>query len=134
METILIDAQAWGDTPAWTWKAVYEDGTEVSEFDDDGRDHGFGEVDDRRVARVHLLPLRPHLAEHVLTIDPARGQRPIFFRRHRLTVRTVTGAVEGRSTVTVLGWRQTIRGAVVRSFVFYFDDGSSLLADNDSLV
>lgn len=130
---MLVDATTW-EAPAFTWKAVYGDGTEFNEFDDDGRDHGFGEVDQSRVVRVHLIPLRPHLAEHVVAIDPTRGQRPIFFRRHRLTVRTADGAVEARSTVTVLGWRQSIGDQLVHSYTFLFDDGSSLIADNDTLV
>ena len=132
-DVMLVDALTW-EAPSYTWKAVYDDGAEFDEFDDDGRDHGFGEVDQSRVVRVHLIPIRPHLAEHVIAIDPTRGQRPIFFRRHKVTVRMGDGAIEDRQTVTVIGWQRTVADEAVYSYTFLFDDGSSLIADNDTLV
>lgn len=118
----------------WTWLVTYTDDTVLAEVDEAGREHGFGEVDLSRVRAVALLPLREGLPCHVVAVDPSRGQRPIFFRRHQIEVALEDGVETGRRVVTVLGWQRTVRGVNVKSLAFYFDDGSSLVTDDDLAV
>lgn len=128
-------ALASGD--AWFWRMHYRDGSTLEEFDGDGQDHGFAEVAISEVIAVELLPLREGLPSHVMLIDLAAGQRPIFFRRrlHPL-IMTGDGAARelARVSATVIGWQQTVRRKNVAHFTAFFEDGSSFACtDRDTL-
>jgi len=89
---------------AWTWIARYDDGACVAELDPHG-DHGFADVDLERVRAFELQPSNPDssLPSFCVLIDPARGQRPIFFRR-RATAWLLAGG-ESETVLTCVGRR-----------------------------
>lgn len=119
---------------AWTWRAIYPDGSFLDEYDEQGGHHGFAEVDLEHISIFVLLPTREGLPTHHVLIDAASGQRPIFFRRRTLSVNPLTEAVEGSQTIHVLGWQRTIQGQNIASYSFIYEDGSVLLSDDYQAV
>ncbi|MGZ6347938.1 MAG: hypothetical protein ACXWQ8_00290 [Ktedonobacterales bacterium] len=116
----------------YTWVAVYEDGSECREVEDDGTEHNFSHVDVGRVRFFVLLPLRDGLRAHVLRIDSA-DQRPIFLRRTSMEL-SPEGETLGQKRIHCLGWQKTISGVNVKAFTWIFEDGSLLVTDNDDVA
>lgn len=112
----------------WTWRAHYRDGSTLDEFDADGRDHGFADVDQSRLAAFELLPAADGLQRAVLLVTG--DLRPIFFRRRTVTV-SQSGESEEPVSIHVLGWQRTVAGQNVKSFTAYYPDGSVLVTDDD---
>lgn len=124
------------DTDVWHWRFYYADGTQFNEFDEDGTDHGFAEVDLAQVVALELVPQRPNLPNHIVLITP-QEQRPIFFRRRAKPLLLSADAVQvtGHLTVTVIGWQETVQGQNVTHYSAFFDDGSSFATtDHDTLI
>lgn len=123
---------------AYSWRAVYRDGTVLDEMDEHGTDvHGFRDVDQERLAAFALLPLSPGLPPVTVLIDAPGGQRPIFFRRRTALLNPTTGAVTrapAANDLHVIGWQRTIGeppdATNVRSVVFVLPDGRLVLSDN----
>lgn len=110
---------------AYHWRAIYRDGDYLDEYDaacPQGR--GFAQVEQARLAAVHLLPQQPGLVAHALSSQ--HGAEIVFFRRRLLRWRPDTG-VEARHTLHVLGLRQGPHA----SYVLIYPDGSLLLTDDD---
>jgi len=118
----------------WSWVATYTDATQVAEYDADGREHAFREVDLPRVASVALVPTVEGLPLHVVHLQPDLGQRPIFFRRRQRLLDLATGEEGATATIHVLGWQQTVGSANVKSLTYFFEDGSSLQSSDDQAV
>jgi len=115
----------------YTWVAFYQDGTSLREFDETGQDHGFGEVDLDRLGAFALLPTVPGLSAAQVLIDPASGQRPIFFRRRIGRAEPHPDrARPNHLTLHFLGWQKTVGGQNVRAATAYWPDGSMLLVDD----
>lgn len=122
------------DSDGWTWRVHYSDGTTFDEYEPDGTEHSFAEVDNPRVAVVELLPQHDWLAEHVVKIDAAAGTRPIFFRRRSRIVNLESGEDTAGPVIHCLGWQKTVNGRNVASYLFLFADGSSLTTDDYQAV
>ncbi len=87
---------------AWEWIAEYADGSRVRE-----REAGtFTAVDLERCVAVELLPRWRFWRKRVrVSVDLARGQRAVCFRRRRTTVILNPLAVPAPGgTLTVVGW------------------------------
>ena len=84
---------------AWTWLARYEDGSTVTEMDD----HGFADVDPKRVRAFEIYPLdnSSTLPSFSLLVDPDKGER-VFFTRTRALGWLQAGG-EPETLHTVLG-------------------------------
>jgi len=88
------------------WHVLYHDGTECNEEDTSGdvvRLRGWAEIDHAQVA---LLQIRQDdmVVASVLIPD---GAIPVLFRRRTIEIRTdgETAQEQGRTTVSVIGWR-----------------------------
>jgi hypothetical protein len=112
----------------WTWSAVYQDGSMLSEYDDDGNEHGFREVDLDGLKAFCLMPSEPDLKAHVIQIKD-KDTTPVFFRRRAIAVNS-DGTEGKRSTTHCIGWR---RGDLA-SYLFVFEDSSTLLTDDLNAV
>jgi len=121
-------------TDDWAWRAIYVDETHLDEVDAAGTEHGFAEVDQGRLVAFALLPRRAGLPTPVVRLDPASGQRPIFFRTRLVDVNPQTGAESNQRTITVLGWQRTVEGRNVQSLTALYDDGSAVLVDDRRLI
>lgn len=118
---IEIETQA---KEAYTWCATLHDGTQVPEYDEsrpDGR--GFGEVDKSQIKHLHLL-LPSGVHAHVATIPD--GAEPVFLRRGKIEISLSTEKEVGRVRIHCIGWKKEDGG----SYLFVFEDGSSLLSSD----
>lgn len=138
-------------TDTWTWTAFYRDGTVLEEYGSDG-DHGFGEIDLRRLWQFQASHVDGSGRAYGVTIDPDKGQRPIFFRRR---ASDSTQGQPGYTIMTCVGRQETVwassrcrrcgavqtapcvpecpvrgtRGRNVSVYVFFDDNGRVLIAD-----
>lgn len=112
----------------WTWSAVYKDGSVLYEYDEDGTEHGFKEVGLDRVDSFCLLPSVSELKAYVVSVKD-KDTVPVFFRRRSINV-NADGTENRRSTTHCIGWR---RGDIA-SYLFVFEDGSTLLTDDLNAV
>jgi hypothetical protein len=117
----------------WNWRAHYNDGTKLDEWENN-TEHGWKDVDLDRLVAFELIPDYDclHLPRPTLSITPT--MRPIFFRRNRVEIDPNGGNEVGRIVVPCLGWQKTIEGVNVKSFTFYFEDGSVVVTDDDKDV
>ncbi len=88
-------------TDDWLWIARYEDG-EQQEFDADGVEHGWAEVDAARVVAIELVPTRDGLVP--LTVATPDGASPYVFRRRTTAVSLDEAEAGPTKTVMVVGW------------------------------
>lgn len=72
----------------WQWRARYRDDgqspTELWEYDEDGTQHVFAEVDQDRLEWFDLIPQYEGLKAHTLKVPEGPEWRAIFYR-HRFT-------------------------------------------------
>lgn len=121
---------------AWVWVAHYRDGTTFAQIDENGNGHSFAEVTIKEVAAIELVPLRVHLPRHIMLIDVARKQRPIFFRRQLHFVPlddTQTLDLDAQQHIlsaTVLGWMRGAGKRKIAHYTAFFEDGSSFGTDD----
>lgn len=96
-----------------SWKAIYSDGTSLSQFDDDGQSVSSEHIDRSKLVSLVLLDgIRPVLVQN---FDP--GQRLIY--RHRKEQST-----NGRTaSVYLVGWQETIGDRNIQHISVVFDDG-----------
>lgn len=128
----------------WRWRVHYRDGDTLEEYDEDGTDHGFAEVQLAEVVALEVYPAAgadSPLAQQIVLIDAESGQRPIFFRRRQqlLMLDNATGEIDERAprrtmTATVIGWQRTVRRKNVAHFCALFDDGSSFATDSREML
>lgn len=124
---------------AYIWEAVYEDGSTLAEVGRDGASgevikHGFAEVDLLRCRAFVLHSIVPTCRDISVKIDPASGQRPIFFRRYQTEFDFETGETRRLEPIHCLGWQRTVHGTNVSHYTFIFPDGSLLLSDDHQAV
>lgn len=110
-------------TDVYTWRVLYQDGTQIPEFDEsrpDGR--GFAEVDSSQVVALELLQDQ-EIAHRASILAHAT---PVFVRRRRIVVNPEDESIVNCSTVHCIGWN---RGEDT-SYLFIFEDGSTLLSSD----
>ena len=103
----------------YTWRAVYDEQSYISE----NQDNNFASVDLARVKMLLLISLQDH-ASHRVDIPP--GAMPVFFRRRSIEVNPLQGETQSRPTVHCIGWKRDGQA----TYLFVFDDGSTLLTEN----
>jgi len=101
------------------WKAVYNDGTVLSQFNEDGSENKYLDIDRSKIAFFELfagtkLIFRLHLEE---------GRRLICRRRVELNI--MTGKTE---SIFLVGWQQTVNGSNIQDIAYIFPDGHVELA------
>lgn len=112
-----------GSNPlVYHWLARYTDGGQLPQFEGD-QEHLFSEVDQRRLASMTLVPCKEGLHPHTVALGD--GRRLILVRRNLIHV---TGGVEsGRETIYLLGWQQTVNGSNIKSILYVYEDGRTVL-------
>jgi len=63
------------------WVATYKDGTQIKQFDIQGNEHQFKEVNPAELLRLSWV------GEKTYTIALKNGEEPIIFRRHTVNIR-----------------------------------------------
>jgi hypothetical protein len=105
---------------AYTWCAIYKDGTTISETSE----NCFGDVDQPCVKTLLLLPVKRGIEPQ--RMDIPEGATPVFFRRHSLELQLIDGQEKPYPTRYCIGWKSEERAL----YLFVFDDGSTLETDN----
>ena len=130
------------------WKAFYHDGTELAQFDDEGNEHLFKEIDQSKLKGFGWFPFtyqqeaflksKGHnvralpLPSYVLWLKP--GQRLIAFRRHflSLSIQTPVGvsSLTNHKILYVLGWQETIGGRNMQTLMYIDEEGNVELSSS----
>jgi hypothetical protein len=95
------------------WKAVYENGTELPRFNEDGSENKYTDINRAKLEFFEIykgdrLLLRLHLEE---------GRRLIY--RRRVSKKVSTGE---EHAVYLVGWQQTVNGKNVQDIAYIFED------------
>ncbi len=101
------------------WRAVYEDGSGISQIENDGSTNKYQDIDRTKLKFFELwkenkLLFRLHLEE---------GRRLIYRRRV-----TINMNARVKWVVYLIGWQQTIQGRNVQDIAYIFEDGHVELA------
>jgi hypothetical protein len=100
------------------WEARYNDETTLPQYNDDGSENRYADIDRARLASFALLA--DNLTVIEVHLDP--GARLIFRRR-------VAQAPGGETTcVHLVGWQRTIAGQNVQSILYVMPDGDIHMA------
>lgn len=109
----------------YTWKVIYEDKTETSEFDSERPDgRGFAEREAKKV--IMLLLFKENVEMHNVLI-PEHAE-PVFFRRRSIVFEDETNSVN--KTIHCIGWRN----AIDEVYLFVDDFGATLLTNDFQIL
>lgn len=98
------------------WIAVYNDETNLLQYNEDGTENSYSDIDRSRLTEFHLLDREIDKTVYAIALD--EGQRLIYRRRI-----ATSGNNDHRWTITMVGWQQTIAGQNVQSIGWVFPDG-----------
>ena len=99
------------------WKAIYTDGTELPQFNEDGSENKYGDIDRAKLKEFHLVQHKQIMA--VVHLD---SKKRLIYRRR--VAQYMAGPKKGlREAVYLVGWQEK-RGRVnVQVVCFVFEDG-----------
>ncbi len=100
------------------WVAVYNDGSILRQFNDDGTENRYGDIDRKRLSEFHLVARDEDRIVLAYALEP--GQRLIYRKRYSMS--GITG--EKNWVIYIVGWQQTINGKNIQNVSFIFPDGS----------
>lgn len=96
------------------WRAVYSDGTALSQFDSDGSEHKYTEIDRSKTCMIQLV----ENCEPVFSMPLKEGQ--CFFIRQRVTIDL---HAREKQRVWIVGWRQKKLLRTDMKVNFVYSDG-----------
>lgn len=100
------------------WIAVYGEDDYLYQYNDDGSENGYGDIDRERLKEFHII--NKDTGKHVFAMSLDEGQRLIY--RKRVQMSGISG--EKVWEIFLVGWQQTIKGKNVQSISWIFPDGS----------
>lgn len=71
------------DSLAYIWLAEYDDATVLRQFEDDGKEHFFSEIDQSKLKRFGWVPVEPNLVPVSISLN--KGDKLICYRRNFLS-------------------------------------------------
>jgi len=104
----------------FTWKAVYSDGTCLSQFAD-GKKHIYPDIDRSKLVKFVLID--PANDKPVLVLNLHRGQKLIYRMRVALHYAFGPRGGIGAERVYLVGWQENRNGTNVQCIFFVFEDG-----------
>ncbi len=87
-----------------TWIAIYEDGSELAQYNEDGTENKYIDIDRRKLRRFNLL-LPDGKIFYSLFIKPFQK---LIFRRRTLVRMAVRSEEETREVIYLVGWQQRV--------------------------
>ncbi len=102
------------------WVAYYNDGTHLCQYDDDGTENKYADIDRSKLDSFALYDRPATRKLFHLHIEP--GQRLIYRRR----VEKIVGGPE--QVCYMIGWQQTVGEQNIQSIAYVFEDGTIELA------
>jgi hypothetical protein len=110
----------------WGWGVVYNDGTELKQFGDDGIFHQFKEIDQSKVKMFVMYNLDNQSKRIDVVVDPARTQ---IFHLYRNFILEVGADMGRRVKVYIFGTKDRKTG--VTQYNYILPDDRILKADHD---
>ncbi len=118
------------------WKAVYNDGTELSQFEEDGTENKYPDIDRSKLATFEVRKAaakeQPDKLLFKMYMEP--GRRLICRRRvmdnYKIGGKSKDPTVKRywQEVVYLVGWQATIGGRSVQDIAYVFEDGHVELA------
>lgn len=106
------------------WRAEYRDGTCLNQFNEDGSENKYPDID-RSKLEYFVLVNEDQFPAVVLHFNPERNQRLIC--RLRTHIAGMSGRVLER--VWLVGWQETRNGTNTQKIFFVFSDGHIEVTD-----
>lgn len=103
---------------AITWKAIYNNGMRLPQFNEDGSENKYPEIDRSRLSAFEIY----NMDKLILRIHFEKGRRLIYRKR-------VSRGLSGKQqAIYLIGWQQTIAGQNIQDIAYVFEDGHIELA------
>jgi len=114
----MTDAVIEQESSPLAWIAVYGEDDYLFQFNDDGTENGYSDIDRGRLKEFHII--NKETKKHVFALALDEGQRLIY--RKRIQVSGISG--EKLWEIYLVGWQQTVKGTNVQAISWIFPDGS----------
>ena len=102
------------------WKAIYNDGTELPQYNEDGSENKYPDIDRSKLIQFVLLYFGiPHVVIHL------DDNKRLIYRR-RVAQSVTKGIIE---VVYLAGWQEKIKRKNVQMICFLFEDGHVEIVD-----
>lgn len=117
------------------WKAIYQDGTSLCQYEDDGKENKYPDIDRSKLAIFEIRKagmIQPKSVPDQLLfkmyLEP--GRRLIYRRRVMQRMKFGKGKPElvRKEVIYLVGWQATIGGRSVQDIAYVFEDGHVELA------
>ena len=82
-----------------TWIAIYNDGTTLPQYNADGTENKYTDIDRGRLSKFCLVDPTTGNPRVILNIDPARGQKLVY------RLRTAINLAGERKRMHIIGWQ-----------------------------
>ena len=96
------------------WNAVSSDGSCFSQYNEDGSENKYIDIDRENLERFVLVDSETGKVKLVLNLD---SEKKLIFRRR--TAKSLDNEI--KEVVYILGWQQDIAGHNVQAIAFYFE-------------
>ena len=100
------------------WKAVYDDGTELTQFNEDGSENKYPDIDRRKLAFFELY----NKEKLIFRLHLEKGRR-LIVRRRVIAKGKLGGKLIPTQVIWLVGWQWNANGRNVQDIAFIFDDG-----------
>ena len=121
--------------PKVEWKAIYDDGKSLSQYNGDGTENKYANIDRNKLIQFVLFE-KNHLIERgreriwgdpKIVIHLDNDKRLIYRRRVAIAF---SGANAGKQeTVHLVGWQEKKQGINIQMICFLFEDGHIEIVD-----
>ena len=109
------------------WKAVYKDGTSLTQFEEDGKENKYPDINRSKLVAFEIrkagIEDKPDKLLFKLFLDP--GRRLIYRRRllDKMKFGKANPEFVSREIIYLVGWQATIGGRNVQDIAYVFEDG-----------
>ena len=107
---------------AIVWRVHYIDGTSLNQFDVDGKEHSYTEIDRPRLQAFDLW-WQGRLLVRVDLRDDTKGNPDIGRRRLIWRIRHIARSNGEHIRIHLAGWQRNIKGVNVQAIAYAFEDG-----------
>ena len=114
------------------WKAVYNDGKELIQFEEDGTENKYPDIDRSKLAVFEIRKAasgdQPDRLLFKMYLEP--GRRLIYRRRviEKMRFGKAKPELVSKEVIYLVGWQATIGGRSVQDIAYVFEDGHVELA------
>ena len=114
------------------WKAIYNDGNGLLQYNEDGTENKYTDIDRERLIKFILF--EPYVIDkefhtiqghNIKLVIHLNGNKKLIHRR-RVAMNISTNT---REEVFIVGWQEKIEGKNIQSLSFLFEDGHIEITD-----